>query len=496
MSEYGRGPYGGGPYGIGETYSAPVPNFRVTSSIPNVVNLTWENPSELAHGEEVVIMRTKTHYPMHLHDVRAELVYRSNIAYSNVLAPFFDIDEIFESSTTTVGDDWIEDTAKDFNLVVGRNHTIGNLEGCLIEDGAHKLFKVIRNSTSKLYLQPVPFNSTVKPTAGEYRFGRGLEDDQFYYYTAFVDLGPDSRCVYGIAGTSASTQFAGLSLKDRGFGDYLYGLLPMIYRTEDKTGDLKDLMEVIGANLNENLSLVSAYNLSDPHKVYEAVLPAQNNTLGYDFSEYGLGIDTFRRISSDIVGAWRLKGTKDGLAKFIRIITTWKIDNPREQIIDTIGGANFMQTASPIIYGSDIHIFDTVDGSGAKIFQRLPSTIPPTTGYRGYLIEVKGVAINLGVSTAVTPTTLTDDRAPFISNLKGNFIFPSDTEPSEFFEIFSNTEDTIFIVQPGNKKIMNLNPGQTYFVLSPLEKDRFLRLYKLLKYFGPIFSRGFITFVE
>jgi len=496
MSGYGQGPYGGGPYGIGETYSAPVPNFRVTSSIPSVVNLTWENPSELAHGEEVVIMRTKTHYPMHLNDVRAKLVYRSNVAYSNVLIPYFDIDELFISSTTSVGDNWIEDTSKNFLAEVGRNHIMGNLEGCIIEDSAHKLFKVVRNTGIKLYVQPTPFNSVTKPSAGTYRFGRGLEEDQFYYYTAFVDLGPDARCAYGLAGTSVSTQFAGLSLKDRNFGSYLYELLPTIYRSEDKTGDLKDLMEVIGSSLNENLSLTNAYNLSDPHKAYEAVLSAQNNTLGYDFSEYGLGIDTFRRISSDIVTAWRLKGTKDGLAKFIRIITTWHIDNPSAQIIDTIGAAPFIQTATPPIYGSDLTIYDTVDGTGGKIFQRLPSTIPPTAGYRGYLIEVKGVAINRGISTTVTPTTLTDDRAPFIEKLKGNFIFPSDTEPSEYFEIFSNTEDTIYIVQPGNKKIMNLNPGQTYFVLSPLEKDRFLRLYKLLNYFGPIFSRGFITFVS
>jgi hypothetical protein len=206
-----------------------------------------------------------------------------------------------------------------------------------------------------------------------------------------------------------------------------------------------------------------------------------------------IGADTLRRIAKDVVSCWRLKGSKEGIALFIRMITTWDITNGTGDYSGSI--QDFLPNVEALrFYSENLGVSNTrfTETSpfvaGGKFVQGLPGiVIPGFFTFREFVITISNVALYVGSSTAFTvgsnSTTMTASTANFGSNnsLVGNFLLPNQDEFNDVFEITSNTSTTITV----KGIITNRNPGGTYAVLSPLNTNRFNILNTLLPGYIP-----------
>lgn len=161
------------------------------------------------------------------------------------------------------------------------------------------------------------------------RSGSGLEDEQFYYYTAFTQRAGNNvaQSIYAPVDNASSTQAVALSSIRRDFQQILLDYWPNVYKLVDSTGDFEDLMDVFGFGVNEIYSYVNTFDLENANKMYHTVLPDMAKQTGIPIADGQLGIDTLQRIIKDMLSAWRKKGSKQGIVDFIRIITTWDATN-------------------------------------------------------------------------------------------------------------------------------------------------------------------------
>lgn len=173
------------------------------------------------------------------------------------------------------------------------------------------------------------------------RIGTGLEDNQYYYYTVFVhkvdkNVAQSSFATYD---DPNSTQDVALSFADDDFDTRLLNYWPNVFKKADTTDDLEDLMKVFGFGFNELYGSVKTFDLTNPDKMLHSILPGKSLQTGLSSVPYTLGVDSMRRVVSDMLPTWELKGTKQGIVDFIRILTTWDVTNGSRDasaIIDTV----------------------------------------------------------------------------------------------------------------------------------------------------------------
>lgn len=203
----------------------------------------------------------------------------------------------------------------------------------------------------------------------ENRSGSGLEDEQFYYYTAMTHRkgGTSAEVLFTTIDDANTTQAAALSTKDREFGQILEDYWPNLFAQVDSTGDFADLMQVFGFGFNELYSFVNTFDLTNPNRMYYTILPDMARQTGISEVRNQVGRDAQRRIISDLLPTWKLKGTKQGIVDFIRIITTWDVTNGTQdasEILDDIANV------------SSLRFFDATLGSAnTRLFGFLPAFI-------------------------------------------------------------------------------------------------------------------------
>jgi len=354
-------------------------------------------------------------------------------------------------------------------------------------------------------------NSQLKPYIDTYkteaeassRTGSGLLDDTFYYYTGFIKkVGVNvAQADYATYDSASSTQTVALSLRNRQFGDLLYSLWPSLHRELDTTEDLYDLMQVFGFQMSEIHSLIETYKLQNTHTVFTNALEALADQTGLPSVSYAIGADTLRRISNDMISAWKLKGSKEGIALFIRIITTWDVTNgtgdSSGSIEDFLPNIEALRFFSASLGSLNTRITQTSPFvTGGRFARSLPGVvIPGFFSFREFVITIPNVALYIGESTAYTvssdTTTMTDSAANFGTDdsLVGNFLLPNQEEVNDLFEIVANTATTITV----KGTIINRTIGGNYAVLSPLNANRFIILNRLLPGYIPVKTRaGFI----
>ena len=244
------------------------------------------------------------------------------------------------------------------NLVIIDNQTLiikefeeDELVNLIFRDGAGDSFVVKSNTNNTIFFnevttpvvstgmtifnsffdsQPLPYVDTFKTVAeADSRTGTGLRNNKFYYYTIFTKLVNVNvaQAEFSTIDSGVSTQSEALSTEDKDFGDILYRSWPSLFREMDATGDLEDLMQVFGFQFNEVYNLIKTYELQDPDNVLvTALLPLSEQT-GLPSVGFSIGADTLRRIARNMIPCWKLKGSKEGIATFIRKITTWDITN-------------------------------------------------------------------------------------------------------------------------------------------------------------------------
>lgn len=285
---------------------------------------------------------------------------------------------------------------------------------------------------------------------------------------------------------SLSTQALAISAADNGISELLYRWWPSIFRDLDATGDLEDLMGVFGHQFNEVYSLISTYELQNADLLQPAYLSNAYRQSGLGEVSESLGIDTRRRIMKDMISCWKLKGSRDGIFKFIKVMTTWDITNGTGDVIraiqDTTPELSGLKLYSPALGTLNTEIVDTTDVASPPAGRFVRGI--PGVNLEGFfsiveiLIELPNVAMFIGNSTSLNQisgqTIIQDSAAEFgqINGLKGCYIIPQESNPNEYYEIVSNDEDTITIRGTLPDSVL----GNKYVVLSPLNLNRFVAL--------------------
>jgi len=440
--------------------------------------------------------------------------------------------QTFETDARTeVGAGYIKNLVKvvDGNLVLV-TFTEGELANCIFKDKSNNYFIIKTNTTDTIYffessIIPVPgtnsavlnnfTNSTPQLFIDTYknqeesdvREGTGLLNNTFYYYTAFVI--PNNTNVaqakFGQIDSGVSTQSSSISIKDANMNSILYNKLwPTVYRELDTSGDLEDLMSVFGFQFNELHALVSTYNLQSADTLFiNAVKPMSEQT-GLPSVGYSIGADTLRRIANEMISCWKLKGSKEGIALFIRMLTTWDITNgtadyngaiqdylPNVAALrffdDALGSANTRLTQS---YPSFV--------SGGRFAKSLPGIIiPGFFTFREFVIYIPNVALFIGTTQTISiidGTTIIEDTTKNFGaddSLVGNFIIPNQEEVNDIYEIIENTSTSVTAKGIINNKTI----GGSYVILSPLNTNRFIILNKLMPEVIPHGTKAGFAFI-
>jgi len=410
----------------------------------------------------------------------------------------------------------------DNSQLVVKTYEKDELKNLIFEDGNNNKFIIKSNDETTIYFYenttpvinvnmrvyeafydsiPTPYIDTfLTDLEASNRSGSGLLDNQFYYYTVFtLKSGANvAQAEFSTIDSGSSTQGYAISAKDRDFGDILYGYWPELYRTLDTTEDLEDLMHVFGFLFNELHALVETYKLQDPHTVLTTALLPLSEQTGLPSVGFSIGADTLRRIAKDLISCWHLKGSKEGIYQFIKMITTWDITDGTADISSAI------QDILPNV--SALRFFDANLGStnvrltetdpllvpGGRFARSLPGiVIPGFFTFREFVINIPNVALYIGTSESFVfgadTTTVINSSANFGANnsLVGNFLLPNQEEYNDIFQIVSNTATSITV----RGIINNKNPGGFYAILSPLNTNRFIILNKLMPFYIPFGSK-------
>lgn len=354
---------------------------------------------------------------------------------------------------------------------------------------------------------PIPYLDTFKTDLeAAARIGTGLLDDTFYYYTAFnIPIGANvAQAEFATKDSENSTQKEGISAKDRQIGSLMYNTYwPSLYRELDETGDLEDLMEVFGFQINEIHALIVTYELQNADKVFvNALLPLSEQT-GLPPVGFAIGSDTLRRIANNMIPCWKLKGSKEGIALFIKKITTWDVTNGTGDysgsISDFLPNVEGLRFFDPNLGSLNVRITETDPFvAGGRFARTLPGIIiPGFFTFREFVITIPDVALYVGESEGFTigsgETTLIDTANNFgaVDSLVGNFLLPNQEEVNDIFEIISNTSTSITVRGTINNRVI----GGNYVVLSPLNTNRFIILNKLLPVYIPYGTRAGFDFI-
>lgn len=355
--------------------------------------------------------------------------------------------------------------------------------------------------------QPLPYiDNFINKTEADLRKGTGLLNNQFYYYTVFsIPKNANvAEAKHGAIDSGVSTQDFAIATDSDEFSKYLYDLWPNVDKTLDVTGDLEDLMKVFGFQLNEIHALIDTYDLQDADNVLVSALVPLAEQSGLPSVGFAIGADTLRRIAKNMIPCWKLKGTKEGIAIFIRKITTWDITNGTSDysssIIDFLPNVSALKFFDPNLGSLNVRITETNPVvPGGRFAKSLPGiVIPGFFTFREFVIQLPNVALIIGNSTGFSSgsntTIMEDSEANFGANgsLVGNFLIPNTEEVNDIFEIVANTNTTITVKGTVN----NRSIGGDYSILSPLNANRFIILNRLLPSYIPFGTRPGFRFVN
>lgn len=292
-----------------------------------------------------------------------------------------------------------------------------------------------------------------------------------------------------------STQSFAIHAADRNFGELLYNYFPTFFRTLDQTNDLQDLMEVFGHEFNVLYALISKYELQNASVLTPGVLETASQNAGFELVSENLGIDTRRRVMRDIISCYKLKGNRDGIAKFIKVLTTWDITNgtgdSRGAITDDIPevvGLRFYSASLGVLNTNLVDTGNVQSPPAGRFVKGVPGlALPGFFQVREVIIELPNVALEIGDSNNITyfqgNSILSDTNASFglDGSLKGCFIIPNEGSPNDFFEILDNSSTSVTVA--GTIPFTSL--GAKYVIVSPLNLTRFVALSKDIVKFMP-----------
>jgi len=292
-----------------------------------------------------------------------------------------------------------------------------------------------------------------------------------------------------------STQVFSLNSQDRGLPNYMYGLYPTAFNSLDSNGDLEAITTVFAKELNEFFSIITLTEPYNSEILNPEALTNGSQALGIPSPNEVLGIDTRRRVMRDLKNAFKLKGNREGIAKFIKIITTWDITNGtgdlKEAIVDSSPETTSIRFYSAPLGDQNTRYVDTLDVQSppaGRFYKPVGGiSLPGFFDFIEIIIALPNVALYLGMSSDLTrngaTTTIQDDSASYgeDNSLIGAFLIPNEANPGDFLEIVSNTSNTITVQGVIPEEVL----GAEYVVLSPLNLNRFTTISTLITEFLP-----------
>ena len=312
--------------------------------------------------------------------------------------------------------------------------------------------------------------------------------------------------VYAPYTSVISTQIFALNPKNRKIGDYLYKLWPQFFRTLDQTGDLEDLMQVFGKEMNEMFGVINTLELQNPDLIIPPYLSYGAASKSLPLVSESLGIDTQRRVMRDYIAALKQKGTRDGIARFIKIITTWDITNGTgdllEAIIDDTPETISLRFYGPSLGTNNTRLVNTeavISPPAGRFYKAPPGSgisLPGFFKFREVIINLPNVALEIGTSTGLGTldgnSTISDLSANFgaDNSLKGSYLIPNEGAPEDFYLIIGNTSSTITV----QGSVPQTYLGAKYVILSPLNMNRFLVIQRLINEFLPHNAKAVFNF--
>src|SRR5690606_29157739 len=143
--------------------------------------------------------------------------------------------------------------------------------------------------------------------------------------------------------------------------------------------------------------------------------------------------------------AWKLKGSKEGIALFIKIITTWDVTNGTADfssaIQDFLPNISALRFFDPNLDSLNTRITKTDPFvAGGRFAKSLPGiVIPGFFTFREFVITIPNVVLFIGTSESFTvaagTTTMVDTTQNFgaTDSLVGNFLIPNSEEVNDIF---------------------------------------------------------------
>lgn len=412
------------------------------------------------------------------------------------LVGFKDIENNYLIDLTTVQEfDLLKTNSKAVLNITSANHTLGQLQ---IDSG-------ISNINTLVVTQ---YDGSVLRRGAEIAFVG--YDNEFAEVLIALGQGGIRRydsihnSVYANFSSNLSTQAVALNAQDRQYGELLYGLWPEFFRLTDTTDDLSDLMQVFGKTINEMFSTINTLETNNAELIIPNYLGNASTSTGLSLVSENLGIDTRRRIMRDLITAYKLKGSRDGIAKFIKIITTWDITNGTgdliEAIIDDTPELVGLRFYSPGLGELNTNFADTAQlksPPAGRFYKGVKGlSLPGFFQYKEVIIELPNVALEVGTSSNIAQSlgnsTLQDTSANFggTNNLAGCFIIANEGRPNDFYQIVSNTPTSVTVV--GSIPLENI--GAKYVILSPLNLSRFIVISDLVTKFMPFNTKPVFNF--
>ena len=309
---------------------------------------------------------------------------------------------------------------------------------------------------------------------------------------------------YATFSSGLSTQAFAINCADRQYGNLLYQLWPSFFRLIDTTEDLQDLMQVFGKEFNEMFSIINTLELNNADLVVPDFLSSASTSTGLSLISENLGIDTRRRVTRDIIGCYKLKGSRNGIARFIKVITTWDITNGTGDLLDAIVDDTpelvGLRFHSPSLAELNTEFADTAQlksPPAGRFYKGVKGvSLPGFFQYKEVIIQLPNVALELGNSENIVlasgNSTISNSSANFggTNNLAGSFIIPNEGRPNDYYRIISNTPTTITV--QGSVPLENI--GAKYVVLSPLNMNRFIVIADLISKFMPFNTKPVFNF--
>jgi len=320
-------------------------------------------------------------------------------------------------------------------------------------------------------------------TTGTFTDTYRLEPGQQYFYTSFLE---DKITGYAFSGALTIDSKSTISVINRSSKwttDKLFGLLPHQWQTKDANGTHKALMEMFAFRNDLVDDFVSHIKIYDAEKmVGEIVSDFASQFSGFPVQTQ-LGIDTLRRQIGMSQQATQWKGSRQGIIKLIRWLTTWQIGPNNITIPQLTESQDWMTTWELGGNQSPTWTDNVAPGDNLlPLFDAQPVGDLGTTNDVTIFIEIPGVAIAVGTSDTITydnfaqNAVLTDTKVNFnLTSTIGSFLIPNQNN-AEAFQVLAQTGITLNV----QERITTAKDGDSYAVLTQLDLQRLQALQVVL----------------